>query len=146
MIELDFSPDRGKLRVFGATSFVVVSAVGAWVFFRHHFAGFDIEPHNARVSGLVLWGVAAVSGLLAAALPAALRPLYLGLSLLTFPIGVVMSIIVLGVIYYGMLTPVGIFFRLTGRDVLSRKLDPGLRSYWTRRTVNSGAKRYFRQF
>ena len=57
MIELDWKPDRGKLRVFGATSLVAFGAIGAWIFFRHSFVGFDIAPDSARIAGFVLWGV-----------------------------------------------------------------------------------------
>ena len=146
MIELDWKPDRGKLRVFGATSLVAFGAIGAWIFFRHSFMEFEIAPDNARITGFVLWGVAVTSGLLAIVAPFALRPLYVGLSLLTFPIGFVMSFVVLGVIYYGIFAPMGIFFRVIGRDTMSRRFDTDLQSYWIRRTVVTDPKRYFRQF
>jgi hypothetical protein len=41
-----------------------------------------------------------------------------------------LSMILLGLIYYGMFTPVGLAFRVAGRDPLHRKLDRAAKSYW----------------
>jgi hypothetical protein len=45
----------------------------------------------------------------------------------------VVSPIVMGVMYFGVLTPVAAAMRLRGRDALHRKFEPGLASYWIER-------------
>ncbi len=74
------------------------------------------------------------------------RWIYLGLTLLTFPIGMVVSFILMAAFYYLLLTPVGLFFRLIKRDPLRRKFDPSIGSYWIRRRQADNIKRYFNQF
>jgi len=45
----------------------------------------------------------------------------------------VVSPLIMGVIYFGLLTPVALFMRARGRDDLHRKLEPNLQSYWVKR-------------
>ena len=45
----------------------------------------------------------------------------------------VVSPIMLGVIYFVVMTPVALFFKLKGRDELRRKYDPAAKSYWIAR-------------
>lgn len=74
------------------------------------------------------------------------RWIYLGLTLITFPIGMVVSFVLLAVFYYLLITPVGLIFRLTGRDILQRKFDASAESYWHPRRPAGNIKRYFNQF
>lgn len=43
------------------------------------------------------------------------------------------SPIILGVMFYLVITPVGLLMRLTGKDFLRLKFDPDTASYWIRR-------------
>lgn len=45
----------------------------------------------------------------------------------------VVNPIVLGVIFYVVLTPMGVLMRLRGRDPMQRRLDPQSTSYWVHR-------------
>jgi Saxitoxin biosynthesis operon protein SxtJ len=45
-------------------------------------------------------------------------------------LGHVVSPIALGVLFYGVVTPVGLMMRLTGKDALRRSRDSGAASYW----------------
>jgi hypothetical protein len=48
-------------------------------------------------------------------------------------LGRVISPVVLGVIFFGVFTPVGFVMRLFGRDALCRTFDAAARTYWVRR-------------
>lgn len=74
------------------------------------------------------------------------RIIYLGLTMLTLPIGFVVSFILLAAFYYMVITPIGLVFRLMRRDPLCRKFDNTTDSYWLRRRPAKGLNRYFRQF
>ena len=63
-----------------------------------------------------------------------------------FPIGWTISHVLLFVVYFVILTPVGWLLRLSGKDLLDRRLDRDAVSYWTERTASRDASRYFRQF
>ncbi len=54
------------------------------------------------------------------------RPVFQGLTLIAAPIGFVISHVFLAVIYYLVITPIGLIFRLTGRDAIGRKIDRNL--------------------
>ncbi|KPJ75907.1 MAG: hypothetical protein AMS14_02840 [Planctomycetes bacterium DG_20] len=146
-IEMDWRPDRRHLRRFGAAALVALAAVGAWVFFRQSLFGFALGPHAANLTACILGGAAALCGVLTAAAPSALRPLYLGLSLVGLPIGLVVSHVVAGVVFYLVVTPIGLAMRLLGRDPLHRGFEPDAETYWVRREEQGEeAGRCFRQF
>jgi len=56
------------------------------------------------------------------------------------------SHVVLALLFFGILTPVALFFRLTGRDPLTRRFEPERESYWTDLSETIETKDYFRQF
>ena len=87
-----------------------------------------------------------LAGILAGVRPAANRPLYVLLVVLTFPIGWVVSHVVFAAVFLGIITPVGLVFRVIGRDVLERRFDAEARSYWRPRPRRTDVRRYFRQF
>ncbi len=146
IVKINWRPNRRQLRTFGFACLLAFSAVGLVAFLRHSIFGIDLTRHAARTTSIVLGSVALLCGFSALALPQALRPLYLLLNAIAFPIGLVLSHVIMGVLYYVLLTPIGLIFRLVGRDVLHRKADPGAPSYWVRRRKVSDMKRYFNQF
>ena len=99
LTEINWNPDRRHLRRFGLVALIVFATVGAWVFFRGSLFGFALGPGTANGTACVLWGGAALCAILATAAPSLLRPLYLGLSLVGLPIGVVVSHVVMGVVF-----------------------------------------------
>jgi hypothetical protein len=74
------------------------------------------------------------------------RTIYLGLTMLTLPIGLAISFVLLAALYYLVITPIGLFFRLIRRDPLCRRFDNAAESYWLRRRPTGNIERYFRQF
>jgi hypothetical protein len=58
-----------------------------------------------------------------------LRPVYTGWMIVAFPIGWTVSKIALGLMFFLVFLPVGLVFRMTGRDVLHLKRRAG-GSYW----------------
>jgi len=74
------------------------------------------------------------------------RIIYLGLILVTFPIGWAISMILLTAFYFLLLTPLGFIFRLLGRDPLYRRFDPDAKSYWLARREADSLDRYFHQY
>jgi hypothetical protein len=119
------------LRQFAALS-LVCAAVVAW-------------RSGGHPAGLAVAALAAVVGVVGLIRPRAIRLPFLALFLLTFPIGWVVSRVVLAALFYLVFTPVGVAFRLTGRDALA--LQPNARpSHWLPRQPTADAGRYFRQF
>jgi hypothetical protein len=63
-----------------------------------------------------------------------------------FPIGWVLSHVLLAIVYYGVFTPIGRVMRMRGRDPMQRRFDSQTESYWVPRNSEKSAQDYFRQF
>jgi hypothetical protein len=100
------------------------------------------------------WPVAAALGLGAVASIALglLRPAWMRIVFLiwigaAFPIGWLISHTLMAVIYFLVITPIGLLMRLLGRDPLARRFDRSATSYWISRPPQAtDPSRYFRQF
>jgi hypothetical protein len=121
-IHEDFSREEtataGSDRSFGLTMAVVLSVVAL----INGWHGGRVWPWAAGVSLLFL----------AAALlyPAALNPLnraWLKFGLLLHK---VVNPIVMGLLFYGTVLPIGLIMRALGKDLLRLKLQPDADSYW----------------
>lgn len=145
MIEIQWHPDRKTLRLFGLISLVAFPLLGLMAYYRV-MAFAPLPESSAGTVAAALGIVGVLSGILAVAAPIALKPLFLGLSLIGAPIGFVVSHLVLTIIYYLVITPIALVFKLIGRDALHRKLDPAADSYWIPRAEPRDVKRYFKQF
>ena len=146
LIDVDLKPDRKKLKQFGFIALLFFGILGWWALSKGRLLGFGLGDASTAV-GWSLIGLAAVSGLLSIVAPSGNLALYLVLTYVTLPIGFVASYVLLGSIFYLLITPFGLFFRLVGRDPLNLKLDPEAETYWTRRSMEKvDVGRYFKQY
>jgi hypothetical protein len=60
-------------------------------------------------------------------------------------LGWVNTRVILGLIFFGLITPMGLAFRLAGRDPMQRAFDPKATTYRVPRTPRPGAH-MLRQF
>jgi hypothetical protein len=56
----------------------------------------------------------------------------------------VVSPVILGILYFGMFTPIGWAMRLAGRDPMARTFEPVKKSYWIDRAPPGPAEDSFR--
>ena len=75
-----------------------------------------------------------------------MRWLFNLITLITFPIGWLVSQALLAIVYFGLFTPVAVVFRLVGRDVLGRKRQSEKTTYWQPYPPVTDLLRYFQQF
>ncbi|MCP3982176.1 MAG: hypothetical protein GY716_22950 [bacterium] len=80
------------------------------------------------------------------AAPSLGRTLYVGWMLAALPIGWTISNVILALVYFAVLTPIGLLLRVAGRDPMTRGLDPEASTYWIERSSRSDRSSYFRQF
>ena len=85
--------------------------------------------------GLRWWAlaVAALFAVVAIAMPALLAGLNRQWMKFGILLGRIVSPVALGLLFYGVVTPLGILLRLAGKDPLRLKYDRGANSYWIRR-------------
>ena len=78
----------------------------------------------------VLAGIGIFLMVFGASAPKLLKPIYLGWMGIAVVLGFFVTRIILTLFFFIVLTPVGLFFRLIGRDALHRKLDRDASTYW----------------
>ncbi|MEM9553020.1 MAG: SxtJ family membrane protein [Acidobacteriota bacterium] len=84
--------------------------------------------------------------LLGAVVPRVLRPIYLGWMTMAIILGAFMTRVLLTLFFFLVLTPVGLFFRLIGRDALHRRLDRDAASYWIAKEYPIPGRERFEKF
>ena len=84
--------------------------------------------------------------LLSLVAPRANRLLYVGLILLAFPIGFVLSYVIKGTLYFLTIGPIALVVRLFGRDSMSRGYDPNAPTYWSTARPPRDKESYFHQY
>ena len=137
VVQINTDPTRRQLNQFGFIWLGFLTLFGGLAYFK-----FD----NAGLASW-LWVAAMVVPIFGWLVPAIMRLVFLGMSYLAWPIGFVVSHVVLAVVYYLVLTPIGLLTRLFGYDSMKKRFDPEAESYWIERSPEAvDPKRYFRQF
>lgn len=136
VVSINRNPDPATLRQFSEAGMFVLGMV---------LAPLSLARGSVRLA-LVWWIAAVLLRVVGVARPGALRPLFIGLSLATWPIGWVVSHAALAVTYYLVITPLALVFRLLGRDPLHRRPDPATTSYWEPYRPHRALERYLRQY
>jgi len=136
-VEINWHPKRKQLRNFGKIALIATAVISLLLYL---LKGVAIQwALIILTAGLIIF----ISSIISLRLT---KGIYVCLTAVTFPIGLVVSFILLAAFYFLLLAPLGLFFRLTGRDVLGRKFDPTAESYWQQRKSPESAERYYHQF
>lgn len=136
LVEINRDPTRRQLLWFGWLWFpAFYGAVGGVVFHRT----------GSLSVALVIWGAGAGLTVVGAMVPALMRLVFVGLSYAAFPIGWVVSHLVLLLLFLAVMTPIGWLIRLFGHDPMQRRFDRQTSSYWEPRRSRREAGDYFRQ-
>jgi hypothetical protein len=142
MIDVDWRPDNRKLRTFATGALVAFGLLGVWIAWKTGgFAG-----TAALVWPVRLWAFGLLSGIVGWVYPKGILPLYWVLTAVSLPIGIVVSFLVVAIVFYLIVTPIGLVFRMAGRDILGRRPDRKVESYWLERPEQAPPERYYRQF
>jgi hypothetical protein len=136
LLEIPWKPSPRELRWFAALQFVFLAVVAGM-----------LQRHVAQ--SWIVWLVLAVSAAIAVvgiAVPRAVRMVFVAWMAVAFPIGWVVSYVVLAAVFYLVFCPIGLALKLCGHDPLQRRFDRRAASYWSPRPRSDDKSRYFRQF
>ena len=125
-----------ELRLFGlltGAAFGVLGGVLYWQLGTHRLSW-------------ALWGFGTLWAAVYYAVPALRIPMYSSWMTAVAPIGHVVSFALFALIYYLVVTPIGLMLRAVGRSPLDRLPDPEAESYWVDRAPSTARDRYFRQY
>lgn len=145
LVEINFHPNTKTLRQFGVIAFVGFGALAALAYYEKLIFSFGLGGARMMlVAGFVTLGCLAL--LLSVVAPQANRILYVGLTLIAFPIGFVLSYVIMGTLFFLIIGPIAIVFRLLGRDPMDRSFDPSARTYWQPAKPARDKESYFHQY
>jgi hypothetical protein len=108
-----------ELRRFGLVMTLAFGAITALLVWR----GRSSAPYFGALAVLFLvWGLA---------LPRTLAPIERVWMAFSRALSVVMTYVILTVVFFLVITPMGLLLRLMGKDLLQLRFDPAKESYWT---------------
>ncbi len=118
---------------------------GLWLLFFGGLGTWQIKFGDVEL-GCALLSVALVVGVVGLVRPSAVRSIFVAWMIAAFPIGWSVSLVLLAVMYYGLVTPLGLVMRLVRRDPLMRQRPADCASYWTPKTTPADVRSYFRPY
>ena len=131
---------------FAPTDRMLRQFAGLWIIFFLAIAARQEFQHHRHTPAIVLAILAVTLGPLGMIWPRIIRPVFVAWMALAYPVGWVLSRTVLGVVFFGLFTPVAWVFRLIGRDALGLKPRPAAVTYWSDKLGATSQSQYLRQF
>ncbi|MCP4216858.1 MAG: hypothetical protein GY765_19560 [bacterium] len=109
---------KEEWRKFGIALAVILGIVAAIIYFK----GNSLYPHFGAAAGIIL--VAAL------VVPIVLKPVFIGFSYLGHVMGWIMTRLILGILYYLVMTPIRLVSLIFGKQFLDLKINKKKKSYW----------------
>ena len=127
--------EKSDLRKFGITLGIILMMIAGFLFFN------KIESIQMLLTiGIVLF-------LLSVMIPGVLKPIYWVWMILATIIGWIMTRVILSLLYFLIVTPIGLISRIFGKQFLELKWNKSSNTYWNYRSVSVPEKyKYEKQF
>jgi len=126
---------KKDLRSFGITIGFILLAIAAFLFFK------DKDSYQTF---LYISGALIIFGLI---IPVILKPIYLAWMTFAVILGWFMTRVILSLLFFIILTPLGLILRIVGKDFLNQKEQKELNSFWNKRnSKNEKNQNYEKQF
>ncbi|OGI06168.1 MAG: hypothetical protein A3I68_02680 [Candidatus Melainabacteria bacterium RIFCSPLOWO2_02_FULL_35_15] len=112
---------KKELREFGITLAVVFGLLTALFWWKH------------KPSFICLLLASIFFGFFGLIFPVILKPIQKVWMAFALIIGSIMTKVILSVLFYFVITPIGIICRVSGKDILDLRIDKNKKSYWVKR-------------
>ena len=120
-------------RNFGLVFFVVFFIIALW-----NFRG---DLYQIRIVPLFFSLVFLILGLINSKILTPLNKLWLKFGIF---LGTIIAPIVMGIVFFLLVTPIGLSMKVMGKDLLNKKQDKKKKTYWIKRDIPVGTMK--RQF
>ncbi len=131
MIAIDWNPNGTALRKFGRSMLVFGLIFALWFWFRH-------QP----VAAWVFAGLGVYCFVTSQFAPPLAKVAYAAWMAIAWLLGQIITPIIMGMLYYLVVTPIGLMLRMTGHDRLRLK-KPETPSHWTDCKPSTSYERQF---
>jgi uncharacterized membrane protein len=112
-----------EIKKFGLVIMVALTIIASIIYYK---SGYSIIINYLLGSGIVLL----VSAILS---PNILVPIYKVWMSLAFILGSIVSRIILTILFYFLISPIGIIIKIFGNDIINLKIDKERKSYWIKK-------------
>ena len=123
----------GSNRSFGLVFFVVFLIISFWSF-RGNLNEISILPFFIAIIFLIL-------GLMKSKLLTLLNKIWFRFGII---LGAIIAPIIMAIIFFLVVTPIGLLMKIMGKDLLKKNYDKAAKSYWIKRNQDIGTMK--RQF
>lgn len=113
--------DKRQLRKFGSLMAIVLEVMGVYLYWQH-------DGYIAWVLGPII-----LFFLLGVIWPSCLSGIYKTWMSISIILGFFISRIILGALFYLLITPIGLIVRIIKGDPLNQRIDRNVDSYWLKR-------------
>jgi len=136
LTEINWNPNQRELRIFAVALAFFVCLIAVFVY--------KITASISVATGMA--GLIVLLLSLGLIYPQHIKPIYLGWMILFYPVRWIVSCLLIAVVYYLVIFPIGITLRFSGHDLFGRRFDPQAESYWKTKKIIRKETDYFRQF
>jgi len=136
LIEVNWNPPRNQLRQFAVLFLIFIGGLGTILYFKD----------KPLIVSEILWNLAWIVGLAGLIFPPLVRPVFVVMMAVALPIGFVVSTVLMLIIYFLIMTPIGLVMRVFGYDPMRMRPAAGAESFWIERPPSSDVRRYFKQY
>ncbi|MEO0454640.1 MAG: hypothetical protein AAFY98_10955 [Verrucomicrobiota bacterium] len=134
MLNIQWKPDQSTLRQFSLICLPGFGIISLICYFK-----FEITTLA------IFFGILALAlPVIGMVFPRSIRIVYVFLQIVAFPVGWVISHIVMALIYYGIFSLIGLFFRTSKRDLLGIRQHDQRHSYWKKKEQQKDVRSYYR--
>ena len=119
-------------RSFGLLFFVIFLVISLWPL---------TSEGSIRIWSVIISSVFLILGLLNSKLLTPFNQLWFKFGMI---LGAIVSPIVMGIVFFLVVTPTGFILRIMGKDLLNKKYDKEKKTYWIKRDASIGTMK--RQF
>jgi hypothetical protein len=127
-------PTAAQLRWFGASLALALTCLAAILWFR-------FEP--PMISGVAM-AVAIALLLIYYLIPASRKTVYQCVTSVTYRLSMMLGIVLLSIVFFTIIWPIGWALKLAGRDPLAKRPDRSAQSYWQASPKKPSLSQYFR--
>lgn len=128
--------EKKDLRQFGIVLGIILLVIGLVHYFKEHV---NVYPY--------LFGFGVLFLLIGLVYPPLLKPIYIVFRKVTHAIGWFNTRVILILVYYLILTPIGLVMQLFRHDPLRKKQEKDVETYWIKReNITSAKESLERQF
>ena len=114
--------EKSDIRNFGITLGIILLLISGFLFWKE------------KESYQIFSGIGITLSLIAIAIPSVLKPVYWMWMIFGIILGWFMTRVILSLLFYIIITPIGLTLRLFGKQFLELRWDKSKESYWNFRT------------